>query len=789
MKKYLLTLLAVLSVLTFIYSDFIVGGMERTSPDYIKQGMPINQFVNDEKNGLFDFPLWYNDIFGGMPFHASGTYHIKLNIEGFVRMIVPESIFKAVDGRFTLHLLLGFIFMVVLLRYSFKVNYLPAVTAGFAYILTSHILGTEHVNRISTFIYIPLVFLGAKEIFGKNKTLGFLLLSLGLGFQLNSYHQQITYYTMLFVGFYFLWKVITQYKDEKIFNKKSAGIYVGALAVAMLIGLVAIWPMHDYLPFSARGAGMSGAQKYQWMTNWGFSPKGIFDFIFPHFEGFAARTPVDVNGTTQFLNTYWGTMPFTDYPHYLGIVVVFLAGFGLFGFKKSREIQFLVISSVIFLFLSFGRDLPVLYNLFYNIVPYFDKFRAPALLLIILEFNVAVLAGIGLNNIITKFDELKVFKLSKKILIGVAIFYVATLLLSSPLKGLMFDWYNASGKGQSQLNVFRFDMLQLDFLRLLIVVGFLHLAIWFGKIKSETLKLIVPLFITTVLVFDLVLIGTDLVHGQYKKGYSDSYYKNPKIKTKVVDFLLQDKSIYRIMPLDERFQGNRFGFWRIQTIGGYHAAKTAYIQKMIDTKALFNRGVMNMLDIKYILARQDIRTNAQFSGVELVNKYGVFKNNSNLGRVFFASKYDVVKSDDNALKILLNPRFNAQNDLFMQGKVLGKLDKLSKNATAKITKYRSNEISMDVDAKTNTILVLSEIYYPMGWKVYVDGVEKNINRTNYLLRSVFIEKGKHKVDFKFTPASFRISIVISLTLVILISIVFVVFMGLRLKKKKEISEV
>ena len=44
-----------------------------------------------------------------------------------------------------------------------------------------------------------------------------------------------------------------------------------------------------------------------------------------------------------------------------------------------------------------------------------------------------------------------------------------------------------------------------------------------------------------------------------------------------------------------------------------------------------------MLDVKYILAKQDIRTSSQFMGVELVNKYGVFKNNSNLGRVFFAS--------------------------------------------------------------------------------------------------------------------------------------------------------
>ena len=59
------------------------------------------------------------------------------------------------------------------------------------------------------------------------------------------------------------------------------------------------------------------------------------------------------------------------------------------------------------------------------------------------------------------------------------------------------------------------------------------------------------------------------------------------------------------------------------------------------------------------------------------------------------------------------------------------------------------------------MLVLSDIYYPAGWRAYIDGEETTIFKTNYLVRSIALPAGKHMVEFKFEPKVFYASLTIS----------------------------
>jgi uncharacterized membrane protein YfhO len=102
----------------------------------------------------------------------------------------------------------------------------------------------------------------------------------------------------------------------------------------------------------------------------------------------------------------------------------------------------------------------------------------------------------------------------------------------------------------------------------------------------------------------------------------------------------------------------------------------------------------------------------------------------------------------------------------------------------KITDYNVNNINIDVENSENGFLFLSEVYYP-AWKAYVDGKETEIFRTDYCMRSIYVEKGKHKIELKYQSDTFSEGLKISLVsaFILIISVVFLSFKTLRKKEK------
>jgi len=80
---------------------------------------------------------------------------------------------------------------------------------------------------------------------------------------------------------------------------------------------------------------------------------------------------------------------------------------------------------------------------------------------------------------------------------------------------------------------------------------------------------------------------------------------------------------------------------------------------------------------------------------------------------------------------------------------------------ARIALYSPHRIVVEADLQADGFLVLSDTYYP-GWKAFVDGREDKIYQADYLFRAVFLKQGKHLVEFRYSPLSFRIGLGISL---------------------------
>jgi len=72
-------------------------------------------------------------------------------------------------------------------------------------------------------------------------------------------------------------------------------------------------------------------------------------------------------------------------------------------------------------------------------------------------------------------------------------------------------------------------------------------------------------------------------------------------------------------------------------------------------------------------------------------------------------------------------------------------------AVISLTKYRPNELEFKADSKTPQLAVFSEIYYPHGWKMFVDEKEVPYIKADYLLRAVHVPAGKHTVRMIFEP--------------------------------------
>lgn len=113
----------------------------------------------------------------------------------------------------------------------------------------------------------------------------------------------------------------------------------------------------------------------------------------------------------------------------------------------------------------------------------------------------------------------------------------------------------------------------------------------------------------------------------------------------------------------------------------------------------------------------------------------------------------------------------------------------SGEGTIKMTSYQPNDLKYVAETNDNQLAVFSEIYYPDGWKVYVNGKEKPIVKVNYLLRGVEIPKGKSTIEMKFDLPKFHLGNTIALigSIIMLALLGFVIY--LRTKKNKNNSSI
>jgi len=376
-----LTILGVL--LLIFFHEAVFGGKTLVSSDKLNS-ISVSSFIKDAL-GRGIFPLWCPYLFGGMPSFASlmsaPFVDIINTLFWFIRKVVPTpDIYRIILNYFLFGL-----FTYILLMRKTGVRFV-ALFAALAMVFQPSVIGFAafgHNSKLGVAVLIPVIFLLLEELVEKRQLRYFGLLGLAVGIQLLRAHTQMSYYTFMMIGLYLLyWGVASTLKKQAASRTfKSIALVLLALVLGVAVSSWLYLPVQEYSQYSIRG-GAKGLD-YGYATQWSFSPQEIMTFLVPSFMGFGGQT-------------YWGGMPFTAFPLYMGIVTIFLAGIG-FVLKRDRTMIFFALMGFGALLISFGKDLPILYGPLFEFLPFFNKFRVPNMILILLQFSIVVLAALGLN--------------------------------------------------------------------------------------------------------------------------------------------------------------------------------------------------------------------------------------------------------------------------------------------------------------------------------------------------------------------------------------------------------
>jgi uncharacterized membrane protein YfhO len=261
-----------------------------------------------------------------------------------------------------------------------------------------------------------------------------------------------------------------------------------------------------------------------------------------------------------------------------------------------------------------------------------------------------------------------------------------------------------------------------------------------------------------LLVADLWRVDWRRLEVHEQKNVEDTF-----IKSDYVDFLQQDKGMFRILDVTVQ-RPNEPAYFGLQSIGGYSAAKMRTWQDLSDvcdqgsTSYITNPFVLNLFNVKYYVTPQQIAPVYAFRSQQ--KQAFVTENPARMPRAVFIDTYEKAEPM-NILRHLKEGDFNPHKLAYTEKQIKTPIDVPTPDASVKITNYQNHLIRMEANATGNNLLLVSEMYYPK-WHAYIDNVETETYKANYAFRAIIVPKGKHIVEFKYIDKAFGMGRMISL---------------------------
>lgn len=801
---YIAISLMVFVVLALVYNNPIISGKQLLQHDIVQYKGGAKELLDYRANNEQE-TYWSDSMFGGMP-----TYQTGAQFRGdIIKKIDDQFNFLPKPANFIFLFFAGFFLLGYVVTRNWKYALLGATFFGLStyfYI----IIAAGHNGKAATLVYFAPLLAGILLVYIRKKyILGFIVTALFMGLQIAANHPQMTYYLFLALAFLFISELVRAAKGRtewKHFFTSS-----GILALAMILGVgmnsQRLLANSEYVKETIRGKQILKSEhnskdddgmKKQEILNWSYGKLETLNLFIPRLLGgssteevsddFKKELRISLENQTNDENQiqavfdqvvngvpmYWGDQPGTSGPAYQGAIVIFLAILGFFfAWKKYR--YWILGASILTILLAWGSNFLPLSDLFIDYVPLYNKFRAPSSILVVVELLFPLIAIIGLYRFYN--DEKLTEEYKQKVLLYVSGSILGITMLIILFAKSLFGFESSAEIGKipdfimTVIKDERIRMLRIDaikaFIYVLITFGVLFLSL--KKKLSQNLALII---IGLVSLLDLWSVNKRYLNNDnfVDKTFAEEPYitenndylaskagNNPLLTdllsranmNKVLKEISEkDKTHYRVFnQILGPFNETNTSYYKA-SVGGYHAVKLRRYDDLINhyfyaedsTKSAQIPQILNLLNAKYVV------------GGSLEAPQVQLNPNVN-GNAWFVSDIKMVNTPNEEIDAIgsINSKKTAvistEDKKYFDGKNLAK----DSTAFLDLTKYQANELEFKTQSKTPQLAVFSEIYYPKGWKMYLDEKEVPYIKANYLLRAVYVPAGNHTVKMIFEP--------------------------------------
>ena len=807
MKKLLPDLIAILAFVLLSFAYFFPADIENRIlfQHDTAAGAGAGQEVKEYYEQTGERSRWTNSLFGGMPMYQIAPSYDSTKslqwVQKAYQLFLPDYV------CLTFMLMLGFY---ILLR-VFGIPVWLAGLGGIMWAFSSYffiLISAGHIWKFITLAYVPPTIAGIVLAYRGKLLWGGILTALFVALQITSNHVQMSYYfffvILFFVGAYFekAWRT----KTLPQFFKASA-----VLIVAALVGIAAnvsnLYHTYAYSKETMRGKSelvqtgdaakqTSSGLDRDYITQWSYGIDETLTLLVPNFKG-GASAALSQSETAMSkanpmysslygsLTQYFGTQPMTSGPVYVGAFVLFLFVLGCFIVKGP--LKWALIGATFFsIVLSWGKNFMPLTDFFIDYVPLYNKFRAVSSILVIAEFTIPLLAIFALKRLL---EEPEILKQEKKPL-GISLLLTAGIaLLLAIAPGSIGSRYVPAQEAQmlqnavnqqmipanelsdilANLGEMRAELVSSDALRSFIIIGIGCSLLWLyasGKLRSS------------LTIAGITILCLADMWGVNKRYLNDAQFVPHSIRTETFtktntdELILQDTSLdYRVLNFaTSTFDDNNTSYWH-KSVGGYHPAKLRRYQEMIEHhispemqaayKAIATAGgemdsvdankfrILNMLNTKYFI----FPAGQQRQTVPILNPHAY-------GNAWFVNKVQYVNNANEEIDALdsIIPTETAVVDARFKDVLKGATESYKDSLSSiRLTSYAPNRLTYETNNAQDGIAVFSEIYYPDGWHVTIDGQPAELARADYILRTMYVPAGQHTIEMRFDPTSLHVT--------------------------------